>query len=363
MNSHWILLFCCWLAKVNGNMFQDQLGTFSEIFHFLTDQIWDSEFELADFIKKGANPLDAWSFSSLQDSTRNWYCSVHGCCESTDCRLINNITGLDHDLGTKLHGQHLAKEVVVKAVKGFLATPQPQKALALSFHGWSGTGKKFVARMIADNLYRDGLRSECVHLYIAPFHFPYADLVDKYKALLLQRILAAVQHCDRSLFIFDEAEKLHQGLIDAIKPYIDHYDNVDGVDFRKSMFIFLSNVGGHSISRMTLDFWRAGRNREEITMEDLEHRIQREATTSEGGFTQSVLVAENLIDFFIPFLPLEYKHVKLCARDALRSRGINYKVDILDEVARGMSYVPKSEKLFSAQGCKSVSQRVNFFLP
>ncbi|XP_055498160.1 torsin-3A isoform X1 [Leucoraja erinacea] len=367
MNLQWFLLFCWWLQRVKGNMIQQQLGTFSEIFHFIPGQIWNSGCKtehLTDF-SKNANTLEAWSFL-IQDSYKeimSWYCSVHECCGAGDCRLINNITGLSYDLQIKLHGQHLAKAVVVKAVKGFVANKNPEKALALSFHGWSGTGKNFVAKMIADNLYRDGLRSECVHFYIAPFHFPHASLVDVYKTQLQQFILSAVQQCQQSLFIFDEAEKLHDGLIDAIKPFVDHYDHVNGVDFRKSMFIFLSNIGGSSINRVVLENWQAGRDREEITMEDLEHRIRREVTTSKGGFAQSGLVAENLIDFFIPFLPLEYKHVKLCVRDALHSRGIKYNIDILDEVAKGMLYIPKEEYLFSAQGCKSVSQRVNFFLP
>ena len=89
--------------------------------------------------------------------------------------------GLSRDLQTKLHGQHLAQSVVLKAIQGFINNPESNKPLTLSFHGWSGTGKNFVARIIADNLYRDGVKSECVRLFIAPFHFPHARLVDTYK--------------------------------------------------------------------------------------------------------------------------------------------------------------------------------------
>lgn len=89
--------------------------------------------------------------------------------------------GLARDLQTKLHGQHLAQSVVLKAIQGFINSPESNKPLTLSFHGWSGTGKNFVARIIADNLYRDGVKSECVRLFIAPFHFPHARLVDTYK--------------------------------------------------------------------------------------------------------------------------------------------------------------------------------------
>lgn len=51
-----------------------------------------------------------------------------------------------------------------------------------------------------------------------------------------------VLRCPQTLFIFDEAEKLHPGLIDAIKPYMDHYDNVDGVSYRRAIFLFLRSV-------------------------------------------------------------------------------------------------------------------------
>ena len=84
---------------------------------------------------------------------------------------------------------------------------------------------------------------------------------------------------------------------------------------------------------------------------------------TENGYARSHLLEENLIDFFVPFLPLEYHHVKLCARDAFLARGLPYTEAALDEVARMMVFVPKEEKLFSAQGCKSVSQRINYFLP
>lgn len=89
--------------------------------------------------------------------------------------------GLEWDLNVRLHGQHLVRQLVLRTVRGYLETPQPDKALALSFHGWSGTGKNFVARMLVENLYRDGLMSDCVRMFIATFHFPHRKYVDLYK--------------------------------------------------------------------------------------------------------------------------------------------------------------------------------------
>ncbi|XP_030311500.1 torsin-3A [Calypte anna] len=293
-----------------------------------------------------------------------WYCSFGKCCKTGDCQIVNNITGLEADLNRQLHGQHLAKEVIVHAVQEFLQNPRPDKALVLSFHGWSGTGKNFVARMLASHLYQDGLKSKCVRLFISLFHFPHHKYMDSYKAQLKKQISETVQLCKQSLFIFDEAEKLHFSLLDAIKPFMARYDKKDQTDYQRSIFLFLSNLGGNIINEVVLDFWRAGRVREEISMEFLEQQLRAELQEpAENSYARSHLLEENLIDVFVPFLPLEYHHVKLCARDAFLARGLAYTEEALHEVARMMVFVPKEEKLFSAQGCKSVSQRINYFLP
>lgn len=114
-------------------------------------------------------------FSLLPPCSSSWACKL----KLSSCSPFP--PGLEADLNRQLHGQHLAKEVVVQAVRGFLQSPQPQKALVLSFHGWSGTGKNFVARMLASHLYRDGLKSKCVRVFISLFHFPHHTYVDSYK--------------------------------------------------------------------------------------------------------------------------------------------------------------------------------------
>jgi len=41
------------------------------------------------------------------------------------------------------------------------------------------------------------------------------------------------------MFIFDEVDKMPDGVLDAIKPYLDHHHDVHGVDYRRAIFIFL----------------------------------------------------------------------------------------------------------------------------
>ena len=52
----------------------------------------------------------------------------------------------------------------------------------------------------------------------------------------------AVKSCPRSFFIFDEMDKMPAGLIDTIKPYLDYYDQLKGIDYRKATFFFLRFV-------------------------------------------------------------------------------------------------------------------------
>ncbi|XP_049724395.1 torsin-3A [Elephas maximus indicus] len=311
----------------------------------------------------------AWNLPLLTqrylDILTMWYCSFQGCCDSGDCRISNNFTGLESDLSVRLHGQHLAQELVLRAVRSYIETPQPGKALALSFHGWSGTGKNFVARMLAENLYRDGLRSDCVQVFITMFHFPHPKYVDLYKEQLSSQIQETQQRCHQTLFIFDEAEKLHPGLLEALEPHLERRaPKGHRAKAPRTIFLFLSNLGGNIINEVVLNLLKAGWSREEITMEHLEPHLQAEIVEStDSGFGHSRLLKENLIDFFVPFLPLEYRHVRLCARDAFLSQELLYTEEALDEIAKMMTYVPKEEQLFSSQGCKSISQRINYFLP
>lgn len=315
-----------------------------------------------------AGPL-AWGRALLGqqylDILTTWYCSFQDCCDSGDCRISNNFTGLKSDLSVRLHGQHLAQELVLRTVRGYLELPRPEKALVLSFHGWSGTGKNFVARMLAENLYRDGLRSDCVKVFIAMFHFPHPTSVDLYKEQLTGQIRKTQERCHQTLFIFDEAEKLHPGLLEALRPHLGRQAPENHrAQSPRSIFLFLSNLGGSVINEVVLRLLKAGRPREDVALGDLQPRLRAAVGEApDSGFGHSCLVKENLIDFFVPFLPLEYRHVRLCARDAFLSQKLLYTEELLDEIAKMMVYVPKEEQLFSSQGCKSISQRINYFLP
>ncbi|GCC33116.1 hypothetical protein chiPu_0011583 [Chiloscyllium punctatum] len=264
-----------------------------------------------------------WSFLCWEVTFpfRSVYCQLSDSC---DCAFQPRIDHLELDLCRHVYGQHVAKEVIVEAVKQFLAKQSPVKPLVLSFHGWSGTGKSYVTALLMRNLYRNGMKSSYVHQFVPTLHFPHACQVDTYKEQLESWISGNLSDCSRSVFIFDEMDKMHPGLIDAIKPFLGSSHVMYGTNYRKAIFIFVSNAG--------------------------------------GGFWNSTIINEQLVDYFVPFLPLKLKHVKECVRSEMVSRGIKPSDEIVAEVAKSMNFIPESEKLFSQTGCKTVSAKLDFFL-
>uniref|UniRef100_A0A3Q0R1K3 Torsin n=1 Tax=Amphilophus citrinellus TaxID=61819 RepID=A0A3Q0R1K3_AMPCI len=293
-------------------------------------------------------------------SYQNIFYYFHECCRPE--WISFNETGLRYDLDTKLFGQHLASRIILKAVKGFMTNPNPKKPLVLSLHGWTGTGKNFVSKLIAENIYKEGMDSSFVHVFTSTLHFPHPSQNATYKSQLQRWIKGNVTNCERSMFIFDEMDKMHPGLIDSIKPYLDYYDKLDGVSYRKSIFIFLSNAGGEGIIQTALDFWKRGRDREEIELKDLETSLSLSVfNNNQSGFFHTSLIDKNLVDFFVPFLPLEYRHVVQCAVAEMRARNLEPDQDVADKVARDLVYFPKSERVFSVKGCKTIESKLDYF--
>ncbi|NXC45519.1 TOR1A protein, partial [Penelope pileata] len=171
-----------------------------------------------------------------------------------------------------------------------------------------------------------------------------------------------VSACPRSIFIFDEMDKMHAGLIDSIKPFLDYYELLDGVSYRQAIFIFLSNAGAEKITEVALDFWRKGKRREDIRLTDMQNALSVSVFNNKNsGFWHSTLIDRNLIDYFVPFLPLEYKHVKMCVRVEIESRGYAVDEEILTRVADEMTYFPREERIYSDKGCKTVDAKLDYY--
>uniref|UniRef100_A0A914X4L7 Torsin n=1 Tax=Plectus sambesii TaxID=2011161 RepID=A0A914X4L7_9BILA len=314
----------------------------------------------AEPLTLGVSVGAAFAISAFFGAYQYTKCKVYECCEKP--WLIRNFTEMRTMLNQRLYGQHLAMQTVVQAVKSHFDNDSPHKALVLSFHGWTGSGKNYVASIIAQHLYAKGMDSSYVHLFISSLHFPHSDDVDNYKRQLRSWIIGNVTACERSLFIFDELDKMDVGVMDAIKPFIDHYPQLNGVDFRKSIFIFLSNTGGNDITRRTLEYFQAGKPRDKISLHEMEEIITVSAYNEEGGLRFSQLISSHLIDHFVPFLPLERQHVMLCIRDYLKLKGYEPTEDRIKTIADSLQYFPKSTQIYSAAGCKRIANKAELIV-
>jgi len=275
-----------------------------------------------------------------------------------------NLTKLKISLDENLFGQHIAKSVITSALTRRWKSPS-DKALVMSFHGWTGSGKNFVAKFIAESLFRKGIKSNNIHIYVSTVHFHDERKVNEYQQNLRDWILGNVTKCSDSIFIFDEVDKMPIGILDALKAFMDHHSIINGVDMSNALFILLSNTGGREITQRTFEFWQQGRIRNDLRYADYERLTLKGAYNEIGGLKNSVIIDKSLIDVYVPFLPLEQKHVRQCIERELINRGYELEDignDFFEQVLSDLVFWPAETQIYSSTGCKRVSQKVDQIL-
>lgn len=293
----------------------------------------------------------------------NLKCALYECCREPYLQL--NLAKLEKNLNNHLFGQPLVKNTLYTALKGHYSLKNPKKALVLSFHGSTGVGKNFVSQFVAESLFMKGTRSKFFKQFISTKDFPHNDRIDEYKDYLKKSIENTVKECSKALFIFDETDKIPVGLMDTIKPYIDFNQEIDGVDYRQSVFIFLSNSAARDISKLTLDLDKNNMKRNEFELKTFQKAIQQNVYYNKDpdnkGLWHASIIDSYLIDFYVPFLPLERSHVKRCINAELKKYDEYDKKTLqidLDSIADEMVYEPPGLNRYSTSGCKRVPSLV-----
>merc|ERR1712098_93276 len=80
-----------------------------------------------------------------------------------------------------------------------------------------------------------------------------------------------------------------------------------------------------------------------------------------GGLHHSTVIDSSLIDVYVPFLPLERKHVKLCVEKEARERNLSMTSDQVSKVVDSLTYWPQETSLYSTTGCKRISNKLDLF--
>lgn len=95
-----------------------------------------------------------------------------------------HFSALFNGLQRNLHGQHIASKIVSEELTHHM-TKHPCKALTLSLYGGTGTGKNYLSKIIAESIYKNGMRSKFVHLISVAKEFPHRGMVPLYRVILI----------------------------------------------------------------------------------------------------------------------------------------------------------------------------------
>lgn len=142
---------------------------------------------------------------------------------------------------------------------------------------------------------------------------------------MIFEIETAIRSCKQSLFVFDEVEKMPAGVFESIASILDYHSHVEGVDFRKAIFIFLTNAGGDEIANALEGIMAKGTYREQTKIQDFEYIAEVAAYNVKGGLKKASIITSGLIDHFLPFLPLERRHIASCVKAEFRKLEHNPK--------------------------------------
>lgn len=174
---------------------------------------------------------------------------------------------------------------------------------------------------------------------------------------MLKDITDAVTKCPKSIFIFDEVDKMPAGILESISPLLDHHENINGINFRQAVFIFLTNAAGAEVTFALAAMMRKGKVREDIHLKEFEYYCQMGAYNIDGGLKYAGIIESSLIDHYIPLLPLELKHVEKCIEVEYTRHAAKYSQADKDYIISEMTMDPDTG-LFVFTGCKRIKAKV-----
>lgn len=269
-----------------------------------------------------------------------------------------DIMKLQESLKDRLFGQHIVVEKLFQAVAShYKEIDKSQKPLVMSFHGTPGTGKNFVSNLIAETVFEKGTSSQYYHVFHGS-QFSDLDKINHYTEQIKNDLFAAIDKCPYTIFVFDEVDKMPGGIFDSITGILDHHTLVRGRDFRKAIFIFLTNYGGEEITKVLyLLTTSKGLFRHDTKLHHFEDIIKIGVYNRQGGLKESRLITSAVIDFYLPFLPLEEKHVVECIKAEYKSYGRPFvNAEMTDEILKYIGF--HSVTKFANTGCKTIHPKV-----
>ncbi|XP_020508614.2 torsin-4A [Labrus bergylta] len=281
------------------------------------------------------------------------FVQVYNAIENLDDHVLRyDLEGLDKTLRREVFGQQGAVEGLIAHLKDYLSTYVHNKPLVVSLHGPSGVGKSHLGRLLAGH-FRSVVGETLVLQYYVLHHCPLEADAPQCARDLSATISEMVERAESEekipLFIFDEAEHMHDEILDALWQLVA---SKQSNEYLNAIYLFLSNLGDTHITKHMLhnsssnSLAASGRLVKELTpvlrntLEKL-HRLWTEA------------------DIF-PLGLLEKGHVIQCFLDEMTREGFYPDHNNIERLAGEIKYYPAvGDREYSETGCKQVVAKVN----
>ncbi|KAH9505367.1 Torsin-1A [Bulinus truncatus] len=269
-----------------------------------------------------------------------------------------NKSVLEMDLEASVFGQHIAVDTIPIKVDLYLQKFHHHsdklmecKPLVLSFHGWTGVGKNYISKIITGTLHDSRVNS-----FVIPFHFPHEAYQSIYKTEINEWIVKNITDCAINVIVIDEMDKAYPAVVEGIAGAVNTLTKPCHQTV-PIVFLLLSNSHAVDINRAFLNFMRASEHntREQFVLKEVDPFLN-----SVSWFTY--LSHRELIDAFVPFLPLEKKHVIQCIKRDLVSKRLSTDSESINKILKELSFSVFGDLVLSNTGCKRVADKVDLIM-
>lgn len=225
-------------------------------------------------------------------------------------------------------GQDLALRQISDAVCDHLANKAPKKPLVLSLHGPPGVGKSFFHQLAAQALYspRPHPDLQCPGHDCAGYKVLFGldfteDDRQAQHAALRNAIFKHVQSNPESLLVIEEYDKLDCHMRGFFRQLLQG-NMVGNISLAKSIVVLESNTGYTKFPKLL----ESAKSREKISsvkaQQLLKDLVYLRWLSEKCEETADTLKMVSLVDFFLPFFPLERVHI-----EELFQKRIQYKIN------------------------------------
>ncbi|XP_074473759.1 torsin-4A isoform X2 [Sebastes fasciatus] len=285
------------------------------------------------------------------------FSQVYNAIENLDDHVLRyDLEGLEKTLRREVFGQQGAVDGLLSHLKDYLSTYVHNKPLVVSLHGPSGVGKSHLGRLLAGH-FRSVVGETLVLQYYVLHHCPQeADALQcarDLSALISEMVERAEEEEKIPLFIFDEAEHMHDEILDALQQLVD---SKQSNEYLNAIYLFLSNLGHAHITKHMLY------NSSSVSMATASGRqshLVKELTPILRSTLEELHPLWTEADV-LPLGLLDKGHVMECFLDEMTREGFYPDHTNIERLAGEIEYYPAvGGHEYSQTGCKQVVAKVN----